>query len=300
LNHQPSLPTSTIPAVDNCGIDPSREGRWFWNLWEMLELDARELIEVIHLLLTAEHQIREKAGELTPILLASRDLANDKMVASLNKLELPVSVKTAEEIVAEAKTIEVLHSAMEQLWNTVALELDGRKFYGPVTKFVSYYEQPKLFGDEVFNKFPSANNDIFEAGTCLALERGTATVMHLMRVVEVGLKALASTLGGGGAQSDLGGYIREIDNALTVRTKAAGVRTPDEQFYAEARLTIDGVRIAWRNPTMDVENSYSPEGRGNPNRGARPYALSRDEAFRVDMGIVLSRRYCSAGGFRCY
>ena len=224
----------------------------------MLELDAREFIEMIHLLLTAENQVREKAGELTPILLASRDLANDKMVASLNKLELPVSVKTAEEMVAEAKTIEALHSAMEQLWNTFVLELDGRKFYGPVTKFASYYEQPKLFGDEVFNKFPSANSDIFEAGTCLALERGTATVMHLMRVVEVGLKALASTPGGV-AQSDWGGYIREIDDALTVRTKVAGKRTPDEQFYAEARVTIEGVKIAWRNPTMHVENNYSPE-----------------------------------------
>jgi hypothetical protein len=224
----------------------------------MLELDAREFIEIIHLLLTAEHQIREKAGELTPMLLASRDLANDKMVASLNKLELPVSVKTAEEMVAGAKTIEALHSAMEQLWNTVAMELDGRKFYGPLTRFASYYEQPKLFGDEVFNKFPSANNDIFEAGTCLALERGTATVMHLMRVVEVGLKALASTLGVG-APSDWGGYIREIDHALTARTKAAGKRTPDEQFYAEARVTIDGVKIASRNPTIHVENSYSPE-----------------------------------------
>jgi hypothetical protein len=82
--------------------------------------------------------------------------------------------------------------------------------------------------------------------------------MHLMRVVEVGLKVLASTLGVG-VQPDWGGYIREIDNALTARIKAAGKRTPDEQFYAEARVTIDGVKIAWRNPTMHVENNYSPE-----------------------------------------
>ena len=53
------------------------------------------------------------------------------------------------------------------------------------------YKLPK----DVFNAFPSANNDILEASNCLALERGTATVMHLMRVAEVGLKALASALG---------------------------------------------------------------------------------------------------------
>jgi hypothetical protein len=136
--------------------------------------------------------------------------------------------------------------------------LPQRPFYGPLTKYAPYYEQPKLFGDEVFNKFPSANNDIFEAGTCLALERGTATVMHLMRVVEVGLKVLASTVGVG-TQSDWGGYVRAIDDALAARIKASGKRTPDEQFYAEARVTIDGVRMAWRNATMHVENNYSPE-----------------------------------------
>jgi hypothetical protein len=245
-----------MDACHNSSFDPAT--RRLWNLWDMLELDAREFIEMIHALLTTERQIRGQTGELTPMLRATRDQANDQMIASLKKLELPVSVKTAQEMVMGAKTIEALHSAIEQLWNTVALELDSRKFYGPLTKYASYYEQPKLFGDEVFNKFPSANNDIFEAGTCLALERGTATVMHLMRVVEVGLKALASTVGVG-PQSDWGGYIRAIDDALTAKIKAAGKRTPDEQFYAEARVTIDGVKIAWRNPTMHVENNYSPE-----------------------------------------
>jgi hypothetical protein len=235
--------------------------RGLWSLWEMLELDAREFIEIIHALLTTERQIRGQTGELTPMLRAMRDQANDSMIASLKKLELPVSVKTAQEMVMGARTIEALHKAIEQLWNSVALELDSRKFYGPLTKYASYYEQPKLFGDEVFNKFPSANNDIFEAGTCLALERGTATVMHLMRVVEVGLKVLASAVGVG-VQPDWGSYIREmraIDDALTTKIKVAGKRTPDEQFYAEARVTIDGVKIAWRNPTMHVENNYSPE-----------------------------------------
>jgi hypothetical protein len=59
----------------------------------------------------------------------------------------------------------------------------------------SYYQSDEpLFGNEVFNAFPSANDDIAEAGTCLALERGTACVMHLMRVSEVGLASLGSEL----------------------------------------------------------------------------------------------------------
>jgi hypothetical protein len=224
----------------------------------MLELNARDFIELIHDLLASEHAIRGRSGELTPMLAAHRDEANGKIISLLKKLELPVSAKTAEEMIAGAKTVERLHESLEQLWNNIALELDGRKFYGPRSKYAGYFEQPKLFGDDVFSKFPSANNDIFEAGTCLALERGTACVMHLMRVCEVGIKVLAAALAVP-QQNDWGAYLSRVDQALDALIKASGRRSPDEQFYAEVRVTLDGVRIAWRNPTMHIENSFSPE-----------------------------------------
>jgi hypothetical protein len=221
----------------------------------MLELNARDFIELIHDLLGSEQAIRGKSGELGPMLAATRDKANAEVIPLLKKLELPVSTKVAEEMIGGAETIERFHEAIGQLWNTLALELDGRKFYSPAFHYLRYFEQPKLFGDDVFDKFPSANNDIFEAGTCLALERGTACVMHLMRVCEVGLKALAAALSVP-PQNNWGADLREIDKALNARP---GARGPDEQFYAEVRVTLDGVRAAWRNPTMHIENSYSPE-----------------------------------------
>jgi hypothetical protein len=77
------------------------------------------------------------------------------------------------------------------------------------------------FGDGVAAAFPSASDDLFEAAKCLAVERGTACVMHLMRASEAPLKALAATLSVG-TQSDWGSYIREIDKELNLRFKAAG------------------------------------------------------------------------------
>jgi hypothetical protein len=120
------------------------------------------------------------------------------------------------------------------------------------------FQQASPFGAEVEARFPSANEDIYEATKCLALGRGTACVMHLMRVVESGLKCLAETLGVGD-QGDWGAYIRAIESELELRIRAAGKRTADEQFYAEAKAMIDNVRRAWRNPTMHVERTYSPE-----------------------------------------
>jgi len=113
-------------------------------------------------------------------------------------------------------------------------------------------------GEDVFNAFPSANDDIFEAGTCLAVERGTACVMHLMRVVEVGLGVLAIVVGVP-KQNDWGAYLRKIEAELDARAKAAGARSVDEQFYAEAAANFDRMRRAWRNPTMHPEKTYSQD-----------------------------------------
>ena len=57
-----------------------------------------------------------------------------------------------------------------------------------------YTQDQPLFGQTVGTNFPSADFDIGEAGRCLALSRATACVMHLGRVVECGLKVLASEL----------------------------------------------------------------------------------------------------------
>lgn len=121
-----------------------------------------------------------------------------------------------------------------------------------------WFQQAAPLGEEVESKFPSANEDIYEASKCLALGRSTACVMHLMRVCEVGLKALAATINVK-PQGDWGAYLREIEAELERRAKAAGKRTGDEQFYSEAALAFGHLKRAWRNPSMHVEKTYMPE-----------------------------------------
>jgi hypothetical protein len=201
----------------------------------MIQFNARDLIELIRDLLGSEQAIRGKSGELTPMLLAVRDKANVEVISLLKQLELPVSTKTAEEMITAAKTIERLHESLNQLWNTVALELKDRKFFAPTGKDLCYFEQAKLFGEDVFAKFPSANSDIVEAGTCLALERGTACVMHLMRACEVGLRALAATLYVT-EQNNWGEYLRKIDEALNVGVRTSGARVPMKNSMLKLEL----------------------------------------------------------------
>jgi hypothetical protein len=146
-----------------------------------------------------------------------------------------------------------LEDDSQRLW-VMMLDPDHIKYIRNSQFFDSNDQQ----AEQVSTQFPSAAEDIAEAGKCFALERSTACVMHLSRVMESGLKALAKALGIQ-RQNDWGKYLTEIDNELTKRFKASGARTAEEQFFAEVHITFDAVRRAWRNPTMHVDKTRTME-----------------------------------------
>jgi hypothetical protein len=95
--------------------------------------------------------------------------------------------------------------------------------------------------------FPAMEHDLIEAGNTFALDRFTACVFHLMRVMEVGLKVVAKALGVAYI-SDWGQCLRDIEKQCQ--------QLPD-QFFRDASLYLRSVKNAWRNPTMHVEKRYS-------------------------------------------
>jgi hypothetical protein len=90
---------------------------------------------------------------------------------------------------------------------------------------IKFLENPQFFDpkDSTQNKvsvqFPSAAEDIAESGKCLGCGRSTACVMHLQRVMEVGLAALAKAVGVT-QQNDWGKYLKEIDLARFIHEGA--------------------------------------------------------------------------------
>jgi hypothetical protein len=114
-----------------------------------------------------------------------------------------------------------------------------------------------LFGSEVLGRFPEAADDVSEAGKCLALERGTATVFHLMRVMEAGLKALGAVLGITYAPS-WEAYISQLNRLLDGKNWSN--LTPEQKalrpLYQDALGGLTAVKSAWRNPTMHIVKQY--------------------------------------------
>ncbi len=56
-------------------------------------------------------------------------------------------------------------------------------------------KQSSIFPESVSKAFPSAQRDISDAQDCLVAGCDTATVFHLMRVVEWGIRAFCVHLG---------------------------------------------------------------------------------------------------------
>ena len=116
---------------------------------------------------------------------------------------------------------------------------------------VPYYE-PKhpLFGKEVDDNFPSTAFDIAEAGKCYALYRSTACVFHLMRALEIALRAFADRFGVESDRKNWHNIIEGIESKIRVMDKDPNrpVDWKDQQeFYSGAATHFMFIKAAWRN-----------------------------------------------------
>jgi hypothetical protein len=122
-----------------------------------------------------------------------------------------------------------------------------------------FYRKENLFGDRVTEVFAGALDDVKEAATCYSLGRYTASVFHLQRVMEVGLKALSGVLTEG-QNPNWDSVLKKIDIELRKdwQERRAFFQGKEQQI-SEAAAMLRAVKHAWRNPTMHVQNIYDDE-----------------------------------------
>jgi hypothetical protein len=149
-------------------------------------------------------------------------------------------------------------------------------------------EEP-LFGDDVFARFSVANDDIAEAGKCIALGRGTAAVFHLMRVMEAGLKALGKELGIPYAPS-WESYTKQIDNILDpAKYKSMPAdKLAKRPFYEEVLGDVVAVKRAWRNPTMHIVKSYDVQQAKVIFEAVKSFMQHLAKELSADPSLVIS------------
>jgi hypothetical protein len=122
-----------------------------------------------------------------------------------------------------------------------------------------FFNNKQPFGEKVEQIFPKSIVDIEEASKCLGCARGTACVFHLMRVMEDGLRTVASVLGITYAPS-WESYIKQIEVKLDLPwKKKSRLWRKQEPFFRDVLAHLHAVKVAWRNPTMHIVNHYTPE-----------------------------------------
>jgi hypothetical protein len=188
------------PALDY----PSRR---LWSLLDMLRFHADKFVSSMNLLCG----LRRAIATNDPPIYDNEDLAEilrqqvKDFETMVEKMGLPVTRKAAHNLYVAMgggigaaivpsglKKLQApsLEMHLKDIADRLRDELDGRLFL-QVSRPDYFEPREALFGPEVEAKFPSANPEIEEAGKCLALQRPTACVMHLMRVLELGLHSLS-------------------------------------------------------------------------------------------------------------
>ncbi len=254
-----------------------------WSLWEMLTLFVPWVTTSVHNLgLIAERLCQagkdansKGSGALVPVdtikgahiavSVIAKTADDFALIASkaqtgrcVNKMKDSFTLLHDGTFMIGADDADILGNMLSNLSVTLTDELTKTVFVAARRgddDLLSDDAQP--FGLEVENAFPSSIYDISEAARCRALYRWTACVMHLMRVLEVGLAELAKF-----AHVLPGENWNTLLNQIEAELKKVAKKThsaEDEQFAAEAATHFRSIKNAWRNHSMHAREKYDEE-----------------------------------------
>jgi hypothetical protein len=164
----------------------------------------------------------------------------------------------------------VIDSELHGLKTAVYLDLADMKFTSISKEKGRYFEQEKLFGNDVFEAFEEARREIKDAGNCIAQDLNTAAVFHLMRVMELGLRELAARLKANALIKKLKqtkipielGTWEEI--IVTLESKLDGMRNKPRSIKRDNQIDtcnellkeFRSVKDLWRNKVMHTRATY--------------------------------------------
>jgi hypothetical protein len=222
-------------------------------------------IGTLQLFFWGKRDPRLTAGDTSGWAGYLKDYAPD-IAEKCKALDLPVSldaVDDLEEIDSDAD-LYTLESRLDHVQKCVQSELKSKLFFF-VAK-AKYYIQPLEGWDEALKRFngsTSANAiemDVEEAGKCLAFDRGTACVFHLMRIVEIGVQEFGLRIGFHKATETVWDTIMDkIGKAIDALPILTAVQRQKKLEYQGVVPYLHAVRKAWRNPVMHPKGEYTPE-----------------------------------------
>lgn len=315
----PIATTATCPFTD--APSPIMGGHSIWSLLDMTRYQVRDLHG---LLVWLDHTIRftysqENYRQGDAAVLNVNEKNTTKMqVSCIRKhflqLELDDSLSIIDDMLATIDTIRLgeLRGHLLSIRSVLIDSLQKRVFmYIPqeVSKYARAFELPtgqsmrltpthqiqynaapkdqwvKPFGDAVFDAFKDAQYDAEQVALCVVVGASTASVFHLMRVVEWGVRKLGDDLGvknikeilkppaisvTTGARKKraplyrlkpiesctwetIQGYLRKKADKKVQALRPGAIKDKQQMFYASIFHDFNGFKDAWRNHVMHTK-----------------------------------------------
>jgi HEPN domain-containing protein len=142
---------------------------------------------------------------------------------------------------------------LQNITQSVTDELEFRKVYLLPSRSAALVDLDAPIVDAAVEaSFPLAMEDLREAAQCLAFERYTAAVFHLMRTMESSVRALASSVGVTQVDKEWGKLLSDISKAIEAMPKG-----DLRNRWSESHSLLYHVKQAWRNDTMHPKSTYT-------------------------------------------
>jgi hypothetical protein len=260
-----------LPILPEDGFRPGR----LWSLWDMLEKyglhftastvalsEAKWLCIMVSenptlsTKLTRERVIKTLGHGLQ--LIKTACILSD-MIDVLPELDRLWNLVLPESSDAPLAPLSGLAQAVNHLVSRIQDSLRSEFFFHLNQGDVQFYVLTHPFGQPVSERFPKAIEDISEAGKCLALQRPTACVFHLMRVLELGVQSLGKKLKVAiDVQNETWHQIiLHVNNKIIGLPSKTAKQKQKKSAMAEAASHLQSVRLAWRNEVMHPKQTYT-------------------------------------------
>lgn len=226
------------PAGSEIGADwqpdaaPWDGSRRLWSLWEiMIHIRFGEVIKNLHDRLAwsvftglenthgTDRSIVEIMDSLKELLLQFEEMG--LVIPSEYIRDTIKMIRLSRGVVNKTEFEKTLNLT---IW-AVEIECRGKIFFELDNATNKYYNGEVLFGDEFVTKFSSALFELDEAGKCFSLSRPTAAVFHLMRLMEIAIRAVARCLQIPDpikpADRNWGAMLRALKSAMDLKTQSS-------------------------------------------------------------------------------
>lgn len=260
-------------GLDDLALSQEWHTRRPWSLWDMLRANGKLFVDCLEGLKAVEEASREASDRLLPAAQEMGVKVNNlltKLDSQLTILGTRVTAIQVRRLIDHVKIGEISWASIGDhlihIRSRLSDELSLIHLYVMDEAHTKYYEPTEpLLGTEVHEKFPTdARYEIIEAGKCLGLRRSTATVFHLMRTMEIGIRATARCLAIPDpvkpVEKSWGEILKALKKGIDTKWPTPANRmTGDGAFFDSVYVSLDAVKNPLRNATMHVDEIYTEE-----------------------------------------